>query len=343
MKAAVLTGPRQVEVRQLPDPSPGPGEAVVKVMACGICGTDLHAYRGELPLATGLPPGHEFAGEVVAVGEGVEGVAPGQRVAVEPLKVCLRCPHCRSGDPQLCPSRVLLGTFLPGGMAQMVSVPAYTVYPLPEEMDYSLAALAEPLAVAVHGLHLAGLAVGERVLVLGSGSIGLMAVLAASAAGAHVTATCRHRQQGEAALLAGAREVYRAEGEDLARLRARAVQEPFDVVVEAVGGRAETLQLAVELARPGGRVAVLGLFTAAVPINALLLMLKEVRVVGAITYCRRHPRPDFAVALDVLAAHRQRAQSLVSHRFPLAEAGRAFATAEDKSTGALKVQVLPWA
>ncbi len=342
MKAAVLVGPRQVEVREMADPAPGPGEVVVKVMACGICGTDLHAYRGELPLAAGLPPGHELAGEVVAVGEGVEGVAPGQRVAVEPLKVCRRCPYCERGELQLCPSRVLLGTFLPGGMAQLVAVPAYSIYPLPEGMDYSLAALAEPLAVAVHGLHLAGLGMGERVLVLGSGSIGLMVVLAAAAAGAHVVATYRHRQQGEAALWAGAQEVYKAE-EDLGHLRARAQKEPFDVVVEAVGGRAETLQLALEMARPGGRVAVLGLFTAAVPLSALLLMLKEVRVVGAITYCRRHLRTDFAVALGLLARHGERARALVSHRFPLAEAAQAFATAQDKATGALKVQVLPWA
>lgn len=336
MLAAFCTGREKIEVREVPAPSPGPGEVLLRVRACGICGSDLHFYRGDLPAMPGISPGHEFAGEVAALGEGVSGFQVGQRVAVEPLRVCRECPYCRTGQYHLCPKRVLLGTFAPGGLAQFVPVPAYTLYPLPDDLDWELAALAEPLAVAVHGLHMVGLALGERVLVLGSGSIGLMAVLAARAAGAReIVATYRHEHQGEAALAAGAsRAVPAAEAAGLAN-------EGFDVVVETVGGRADTLGQAVNLVRPGGRVSVLGLFTGPVQVNALTLMLKEAKVVGGITYCRPGRHSDFEAALGILRSEPERARALVTHRFPLERAAEAFAAAADKSSRSLKVHILP--
>ncbi len=342
MKAAVLTGAQRVEVREFPDPTPGPGEVLIRVRACGICGTDLHAYRGELPLATGVPLGHEMAGEIAALGEGVHGFSVGEAVTVEPLKVCRNCPYCLSGQLHLCPSRILLGTFLPGGMAQWIAAPSYSLYRLPPGMDYSLAALAEPLAVTVHALHLVGLRAGERVLVIGSGSVGLMAILAARAAGAQVASTFRYPQQEVAARGLGAEATYQDNEAGLARLRQDAAKEPFDVVVEAVGGRGATLQLAMEMARPGGRIAVLGLFLSPVPVGGLLLTLKEVQLVGALTYCRPPAVSDFQVALRILSQHQEDARHLISHQFPLEEADRAFAAAQDKNSGALKVQVLPW-
>jgi len=337
MKAAFCTGKEKIEVRETEAPKAGAGEVVLRVRACGICGTDLHFYQGALPGMAGVPPGHEFCGEVAEAGDGVAGFAPGDRVVVEPLRSCRECGYCRTGQYQICPKRVLLGTFAPGGLAEYVAVPAYTLYRLPEALDWELGALTEPLAVAVHGVHLAGLAMGERALVMGSGTIGLLSVLAAKSAGAgEVIATYRHEHQGQAALAAGADRVIR-DG-DTAGLE----KEDIDVVIETVGGTAPTLSQALGIVRPGGRISVLGLFTQPAPLNALALMLKEVRMAGGITYCRPGVHSDFETALSILAAHPERARPIVTHRFPLEQAAEAFATAADKSTGAIKVQVQPW-
>jgi len=336
MLAAFSGGREKIEVREMPVPAPGPGEVLVRVRACGICGSDLHVYRGELPVPPAISLGHEFAGEVVEAGDGVEGFAPGRRVVVEPLRTCRECDYCRAGNHQLCSRRVLLGTFAPGGLAEYVAVPAYTLYPLPDALDFELAALVEPLAVVVHALHLVDLAYGDRVVVLGGGTIGVMTALAARALGAaEVTVTYRYEHQARAALAAGATRVVPAD--DAASL---AGEKP-DVVVETVGGHAETLAQAVGLVRPGGRVSILGLFTGPVQVNALTMMLNEVRMAAAIMYCRSRRLTDFEAALRIIEADPERARGIITHRFPLAKADQAFRTAADKSTASIKVQVHP--
>ncbi len=334
MKAAFNTSKEVIEVREVEDPKPGPGEVLVRVRACGICGSDLHFYHGAFPAATAVPPGHEYAGEIAALGEGVTGIEIGERVAIEPIRYCRECAYCTTGQYQLCPNRQLMGTFVPGAMAEYVPVPAYGVYRLPDSLDFELGALTEPLAVAVHGLHLVDLVMGERVLVMGSGTIGLLAVLAAKAAGAgEVIATYRHEHQGQAALAMGATSVLK--DSEMGRL------EGIDVVVETVGGTAPTLSQALGIVRPGGRISVLGLFTQPSQINALGLMLKEARIVGGITYCRPGMNSDFDNALQILEREQERARSLITHRYPLDEAVEAFSTASDKSSGCLKVQLNP--
>jgi L-iditol 2-dehydrogenase len=336
MSAAFISGKETVEVREADVPSPRRGEVLVRVRACGICGSDLHFYHGAFPASPAISPGHEFAGEVEEVGEGVDGFERGQRVVVEPIRRCQECSYCRTGRYHLCGRHVLLGTFAPGGLSEYVAVPAYTLYPLPDDLDFEQGALVEPMAVAVHGLHIVGLAMGERVLVLGSGTIGLFAVMAAKAAGAgDVVATYRHEHQGEAALAAGASRVIR--DSEVAGLE----KEGIDVVVETVGGSAPTVAQALGAVRPGGRVSVLGLFPGAVQIGGLALILKEVTVAGGITYCRPGLQSDFDVAIGILQSEAERARAVITHRFPLAEAGEAFATAADKGTKSLKVQVVP--
>jgi L-iditol 2-dehydrogenase len=336
MLAAFSGGKEKIEVKDAPVPEPGAGEVLLRVRACGICGSDLHFYWGELPALPTVSPGHEFAGEVAEVGEGVQGFAPGQRVLVEPIRSCRECAYCRTGSYQLCPKRVLLGAFVPGGLAEYVAVPAYTLYALPDGLDFELAALVEPLAVAVHGLHLVDLSFGERVVILGSGSIGVMVALAARALGAsEVIATYRYDHQAQAALAAGATRTVQAD-----EASGLATEKP-DVVVEAVGGHADTLSQAIGMVRPGGRVSVLGLFTAPVQVHALPLMLNEVRVTGGITYCRPGQHSDFDVALRIIGADPERARGIISHRFPLKKADEAFRAAADKSSASVKVQVHP--
>ena len=195
-----MTGKETIEVRETDMLSPGPGEVLVRVRSCGVCGTDLHYYHGAFPFAPNVPPGHEYAGEITELGEGVNSFEADQRVVVEPLRNCRECVSCRTGNYHLCSKRVLLGAMAPGAFAEYVTVPAYGLYALPDGLDFEIGALAEPLAVAVHGLHIVGLSIGERVLVMGSGAIGLLTVLAARAAGAgEIVATYRHEHQGRAA------------------------------------------------------------------------------------------------------------------------------------------------
>jgi 2-desacetyl-2-hydroxyethyl bacteriochlorophyllide A dehydrogenase len=336
MLSAFIAGKEAVDVREAGSPSPGPGEVLVRVRACGICGSDLHFYHGAFPANPNISPGHEFAGEIEELGEGVGGFERGERVVIEPITRCQDCAYCRTGRYHLCARHVLMGTFAPGGLAEYVTVPAYTLYPLPENLDFELGALVEPMAVAVHGLHIVGLALGERVLVLGSGTIGLFSIMAARAAGASdVIATYRHEHQGEAALAKGAsRIILDSEVTGLEK-------EAIDVVVETVGGSAPTLAQALGAVRPGGRISVLGLFPGAVQIGGLALILKEVTVAGGITYCRPGEQSDFEVAMRILQSEPERARAVITHRFSLKDAGEAFATAADKGTKSLKVQVAP--
>jgi threonine dehydrogenase-like Zn-dependent dehydrogenase len=206
---------------------------------------------------------------------------------------------------------------------------------LPGELDFELGALAEPLAVAVHGVHIVSTRPGDRVLVLGSGTIGLMSVVAARFAGADVVATFRHDHQGEAASRMGASRIVR--DRDIGGVE----KDRFDVIIETVGGAAETLGEALSIVRPGGRISVLGLFTEPSRIHALALMLKEVTIVGGITYCRPGLHSDFETALAILQREGETLRSVVTHRFPLSDAARAFEVAADKSSLSLKVHVNP--
>jgi L-iditol 2-dehydrogenase len=334
MRAAFITGKETIEVREADTPTPGPGEVLLRVRACGICGTDLHFYHGVFPAMPSVSPGHEFSGEIEAVSESVGGFERGDRVAVEPIKRCQDCSYCRTGRYHLCAARVFFGTVAPGALAEYVTVPAYMLYHLPNEVDFELAALAEPLAVAVHGIHIVDLDMGERVLVLGSGTIGLLSIIAARAAGAgEVLATYRHEHQGQAALAAGATRVINSD--ELSTLGRGGI----DVAIETVGGSGATLQQALNFIRPGGRVSALGVFTGPLQIDGLRLVLNEAKLAAGITYCRPGMQSDFDVALRILHANQEGLRRLITHRFPLDEAAKAFATAADKGTKSLKVQV----
>ncbi|MDX2167986.1 MAG: alcohol dehydrogenase catalytic domain-containing protein [Deltaproteobacteria bacterium] len=325
----------------MPAPSPDADEVILAPRACGICGSDLHWYLGH-----GAPPrvcpGHEIVGEVVACGEAVRGVHAGDRVAVEPMAVCGRCRECRAGRPQLCARLRILGMQRDGGLAERVAVPAAALFALPAELDWELAALTEPTAVAVHAARLAGIGPGQRVLVLGAGSVGLLCTLAARAAGAaEVWITARHPQQAGLASQLGAQRVFAASPAADVERRALAREQPIDVVLETVGGTAPTLADAIDCVRPGGVVAMLGVFTAPPLLPATTLLVKEARLVGSMMYDRRGVPVDFAAALGLLVSSRQQVAPLITHRFPLASVSDAFAAAADKSAGAVKVLVTP--
>ena len=332
MHAAFCTGPGRIEIRAVAPPERAPDELLVEVHACGICGSDLHYYGGSAP-APAVCLGHEICGRVASAGSGF---AVGDPVVIEPLLSCGVCPRCRAGEPNLCPRLRILGSMAPGGFAELVAVPPTSLYRVPAELDLDTAMLAEPLAVGVHAVRLAQLTLGEEVLVLGGGAIGLLAAFAATASGARVTVSARYPHQAGAARALGAAAVIGTTHEDVLRT---AEERPPDVVFETIGGTAPTLDLALQAVRAGGRIVALGKFTQPISLPPLRFLMKEVRLVSSMTYSRNGPRPDFETALILLACERGRLATLITHRVPLADAARGFAIAADKSTGAIKVAV----
>jgi len=338
MRSVVARGTKRLVVDEVPRPDPGPGEVLVAVRSCGICGSDLHWWHGEMP-APNVCPGHEIAGVVAAAGRGVTSVREGDRVALEGMASCGTCRACLAGDYNVCPRVGFLGMTVPGGFADYVALPARHCFPIAPGVDFPTAALSEPLAVAVHGVRIAGLRIGQRVAVLGAGTIGLMAVVAARAGGAgEVIVTARRPQQKAAALALGADRVV--DPDDVEGLLGNPLEQPIDLVVETVGGTADTLQTAALACRPGGTICLLGVYTHAPVFPAVFAVVKELRILGSIVYNRAGARADFEIGQDLLARRgADVARTVVTHRFPLPAIGEAFETAADKTTGSIKVSI----
>ncbi|TMD06348.1 MAG: zinc-binding dehydrogenase [Chloroflexi bacterium] len=289
VKALVWLGPERMEVREVDEPRPGPGEVVVKTEAAGICGSEVEGYLGRM--ANRKPPlvmGHEYAGAVSEVGEAVDRAWRGRRVAVNPIVGCGRCRYCTSGDRNLCPDRHLVGIGVPGGFAVASVVPERCLFALPDGMDARLGALVEPLANGVHAMRqLAGKP--GRVAVIGAGTIGLACVQAALLNGVEVvTVVERHAKRREQALGLGAHEAF----EDLS-----SVKPGQDVVVDAVGAEATRVG-AVELLGPAGTAVFIGLHEDESALPWHRVIRANIRVQGTFGYADR----DFQQALDWLAA-----------------------------------------
>jgi threonine dehydrogenase-like Zn-dependent dehydrogenase len=262
MKAVVWNGPEEMAVEEIPEPTAEPGTVIVRPEAAGICGSEIEGYLGKMGNRT--PPlvmGHEFAGLVTEVGEGVEEDLVGREVAVNPLSSDGTCPLCRSGYTNLCPSRRLIGIHSPGGFAEYALAPVQNVYPLPEGVEARTGALAEPLANGVHAVRL-GLAghFVEHAVVVGAGTIGLMCLQAAVLDGIpEVSVVEPHQARREQALELGAHAAYASGEEAREALEGPTEGLGADLVIDAAGAEV-TRRMAVEvLLRPGGCAVFVGL------------------------------------------------------------------------------------
>lgn len=259
MKGIVWHGPEEMTVEEVPEPAVEPGTVVVRPTAAGICGSEIEGYLGRMGNRT--PPlvmGHEFAGTVTEVGEGVDESLLGRLVAVNPLSSDGTCRLCRAGLTNLCPNRRLVGIHSPGGFAEYTLAPAANVYPLPEGVEARTGALAEPLANGVHAARLGG-ASAEHTVVIGAGTIGLMCLQAAVLDGltdVHVVEPVGARR--EQALALGAVAAYESGEEARGALEGPTEGLGVDLVVDAVGAGV-TRRMALDLLRPGGRVVYIGL------------------------------------------------------------------------------------
>jgi 2-desacetyl-2-hydroxyethyl bacteriochlorophyllide A dehydrogenase len=279
MQALVYTMPNHVEIQEWPEPQLPANHVLVRVKAAAICGSDLHGFLGHSKIR--IPPmimGHEFAGEVIALGSAVTDIVPGTRVTVQPLIGCGACRNCRQGQSNRCPQRQLMGAHLQGGFAERISVPRQVLYILPDSVSYTEAALTEPLANGVHMVRLAPVNY-EDVVVIGAGTLGLMALQAYRLSGARrvvVLDTAPNRL--EVAKRLGAHATVNPAIEDVKT----AVLKAFDnelaaVVVEAVG-RAVTRRQATELVRAGGTVVMLGLTDVESTFDMLRAINREIRL-----------------------------------------------------------------
>jgi threonine dehydrogenase-like Zn-dependent dehydrogenase len=265
-------------------------------------------------------------------------LATGTAVTLEPLIGCGQCRSCRTGLHNLCTTVRLCGFTRPGGMAEFLTVPADALHALPADLPPHIAALSEPMAVCVRGMRLARIDLGERVAILGAGSVGLLSILAARAAGAgEVLISARYPHQQALAHALGADAVF----DSSQALLDAAGPQHVDVVVETVGGHAGTIGESAQIARSGGRIIMLGVFSHDPPLPAFTFFQKELSLHASNCYGRECHQPDFALAIRLIAAHRDRLEPLVTHRFKLDQVVTAFATAADKSTHSIKVQVQP--
>lgn len=338
-----ITAGHGLELQETDAPqSPDPGEVLIKVKSTGVCGTDLHidewtpSYHFMTP---NLPVtiGHEFSGEVVAIGSGVEGLAPAQLVTVRPSVTCGTCEACRAGRYDDCVKRRGIGVARDGAFAPWVRVPARNCVPIPAGVDAVVAALAEPLSVSHESVRTGGVKSGDRVLVLGPGNIGQGIALFAREAGARQVVVAGHddvprldilRKMGFTDLLDF------AQGGMEACLAPYLATAKFDVVIEGTGAPS-VIAPALQALKPHGVLVITGIHSSPVPIDLAALVRNHQEIRGSY----RAPEKAWPEVVAFMQLHGATLQQMITHRVPLSQAQEGFALARNKQ--ATKVMVLP--
>lgn len=330
-RAAVMTALRHLEIQPRPDPTPAPMEAIVRVEAVGVCGSDTAYFTvgriGDWVVDGPIILGHECAGQVVAVGEGVSAVSVSDRVAIEPGTPCRSCRECMAGRYHLCPDLVFLATPpYDGALVELMAIDSRNLYRIPDSMSYEQGALVEPLSVGIWGCRRAGLLPGDDVLVTGAGPVGLLAGAAAMALGAgSVTLTDPATFRLDVALRMGL-GVERGEPDN---------SRTFDVLLEC-SGAAGVLGSAMRRLRPAGRVAMIGMSKE--ELVGLPLSQLNVREL-TLTLVNRYNH-TWPLAIELVASGRVDVSHLVTHRFPLEKSAEAL-TLGSRVPDSIKAVVRP--
>jgi len=332
MKAVVFQGLHQpLAYSDLPDPAPEPGEVVVRVGRCGICGSDLHMTEdAAYGYQTGDVLGHEFAGEVVAWGRDVQHMKAGDLVSVIPLKSCGQCESCRKGEVAWCSQFGLQG----GGYAEYAVTRPNQCVGLPAGLTLADGAIIEPLAVALHGVNLSGLKAGDKALVLGAGPIGLAVAYWARRLGAEVAVQDIAEFQRERALEVGA-GAFVVDPSDPIGSAERALGGKADVVFECVGIPGLIAQ-AVDQVRPRGTILLLGLCTQPDTFNSFAMLSKEVRLVTSAFFTTQ----EYETALAALESGFVEPRALVTDTITLGDTPEVFESLKQRS-GQCKVLIAP--
>jgi L-iditol 2-dehydrogenase len=343
MKALVLKEYHRLVVEEVPEPVVASDEVLIRVKACGICGSDVHGIDGSTDRRR--PPvimGHEAAGVIAATGTAVGSWKPGDRVTFDSTIFCGTCRHCRRGEINLCDNRRVLGVSCAeyrqdGAFAEYVAVPARGIYRLPEDLAFEEAALVESVSIALHGVGRLRVSLGDLAVVVGAGTIGLLAIQALKARGcALVAAADVAPERLELARRLGADALIdTGSAEAAADVRRLTGGRGADAVVEAVGLPA-TVRFAVESVRKGGELALVGNFSPEVALPLQSVVTREVALLGSCA-----SQGEYPAALELMARRRIDVRSLISAAAPLADGPSWFKRLYDREPGLLKVVLVP--
>lgn len=341
MLVSRLHGIRDLRLEELPQPVPAPGEVLLRVAAAGVCGSDVHYYRhgriGDAVVTGPLILGHEFSAWVAGLGPGVEGLAIGQLVSVDPAISCGLCEPCQQGNPNLCPHVRFCGTPpIDGAFAEYTVMPASNCYPLPEGFDPVIGAMLEPLGIALHSVDLAHLKAGQTVAVLGAGPIGLLTAAVAKVAGAgaiYLSEPLAYRRQFALDYVADA--VLDPNGTDVvAELLRLTDGRGVDVAFEAAGA-SDTIQQAVNVARIGGQVIIIGI----PPDDTITIPASAARRKGLVIKPVRRMKHTYPRAIRLVHRGMVDVKPLATHLFPLQRIAEAFETVAAYEGGVLRAVI----
>ncbi|MBS3791564.1 MAG: alcohol dehydrogenase catalytic domain-containing protein [Candidatus Bipolaricaulota bacterium] len=341
MKQANLVGEKEIAFEEVEKPTPEDGEVLIEVKSCGICGSDVHSYQGEHPFVH--PPivlGHEFSGVVSETGKDVKNVNPKDKVVVEPNIVCNDCYNCNHGRYNICENLQVIGNVgYDGAFADFIAVPEEKVIKIPEDMGFEEGALVEPTAVGVHAVRISDQKLGDKVVVIGAGTIGLVTLVAAKDAGASETIiTDLEDSRLERAKNLGAdHAINTGELDDgLSEfIQAEFGKDGADIIFDCVGFD-NTLNQAIEVARKGTQIMLVGVPKGNLDVNMAFVQDRELDIQGSLMYVQR----DFKTAVNMIDRGQIKTEDLITNRFDFEELEEAFELAIDPSNMGEKLKVM---
>jgi len=342
MKAIVLEKPKVLKMEIRDRPVIADDEVLVAVKCVGICGSDVHYYEhgkiGRYVVEKPLILGHEASGEVVSIGKNVKKFNIGDRVVIEPGRTCGKCEYCKNGRYNLCPDVKFLATPpVDGALCEYLAVREDYLFKVPNDVDYDIATLVEPLSVGIHGAMRGNVKVGDKVLILGLGPVGLLTILAVKAFGAsQVIAVDVQPLRLEAAKELGATHVINAKESNYKQLILEATGNTGPDITFETAGSKDTNKIAFEITKRGGRIVLIGLLAESeVPININSVVDNEYNVYGVFRYANTYNK-----SIEVLSCNLEKVKKLVTHRFKLDEAAQAFEFVRENKDKCIKAVIV---
>lgn len=335
MKAFLATAPQTLELVEQPIPEPAMNEVLVKTRAVGICGSDIHLFRGDHPYTTyPMIFGHEASGIIEATGNEVKGFAAGEHVVLEPLIPCGKCYPCSIGRRNCCSNMKTVGVTTNGALAEYFAVPDYCIHKIPESLSFSLAALAEPFSIGFQAASRGAVEKSDQVVIIGSGTIGLTILAAAKQAGAQVLISDFIDNRLEIARKMGADVVVNSQRKNLPDI-VKVWTSGFgaSVVIEAVGTPA-TIESTIDLAADAGRIVIAGVTKEKFSIRGVDVTKKELTICGT-----RNNLYKFGDAINFILTNPELSENMITHNYSFAETPAAFITANDKPAETCKVMI----
>ncbi len=317
MRAAVWYGDGKIKLEERDEPSLKEGEVLIKVEACGLCGTDLMIYRGKFPRSRPpLIPGHEFSGRISAIRDTHSNLKIGDRVVVNPLLFCGRCTACKRGFTNACPKLGLIGVDIDGAFAEYVKASSEKVLRIPSDFPFDVAALVEPVAVAFHAVRISACEVGDSILVLGAGPIGILIAMIARIAGASEVILAEvSRYRLDFAEKLGFSVIDSTRDDPVQKIHSITKGEGVDLVFDTAAVPQMAGKL-IALTRPKGKIIIVGLYKQLAKIDLLNMIFKEAHLQGS----RVYTEVDFEKAVKLVTSEKLKVDSLLTNQLHLGEA-----------------------